>query len=465
VAPGQAARAALADRYDIPRAYYRRRITVVAVGLAAAVTCAALYRHALFVEAYRSYRPLMVIWSAAFAFVALQWLLSWRDRPFTVTPLQQERLGRLRVVVNIPNYNEDPATLDRALYAVFSQTRPPDVVEVVDDGSTEDYAAVRDFWENHHPPGTAFSWVRQANGGKKHAQANTFGRYPDADVFVTLDSDTALDRRAIEEGLKPFADRRVQSVAGIELAHNSQATWLTRTVSARSLFFQVVACGAQSACGDVLVNRGAFALYRAPLIRGVIRAYLDETFLGMAVRLGDDAALTLFARGRGRAVQQPTAFAFTMYPETLSHHLRQWVRWMRGSTIRNCWRLRYLPLTSYGWWFTFLGFWFFLSSTIVTVLAAATWPASAGFDESGIVAMLAWAYMTALRTLCIHRSDEGRATRLATLLYYPAAMLWAAAVLRPLRFWGIATYRRQGWTTRQDVEIAIAAPAMQGASA
>ena len=459
LAARQAAGAALADSYAVPQAAYRRRLVPGAVTLAVAASAAGLWRHAVFIDSLAAYRPLMGIWTGAFAFIALQWVASWRDRPVVVDDVEQQRLSRLRVVVNIPVYNEDPATLDRALYAAFGQSRLPDVLEVVDDGSTVDYAAVRDFWAAHHPPGCAFSWVRQANAGKKHAQAATFTRHPGADIFVTLDSDTALEHRAVEEGLKPFADRRVQSVAGFELAHNSRVNWLTRTVSARSLFFQVVACGAQSAFGDILVNRGAFALYRASLIREIVPAYLGETFLGMPVRLGDDAALTLFARGRGRAVQQPTAFAFTVYPESLSHHLRQWTRWMRGSTIRNCWRLRYLPLWSYGWWFTFLGVWFFLASTAVTVLVAAAWPRSAGFAESGAVAMLAWAYLTALRTLCVHRSDEGRLFRLSTVLLYPAAMLWAALVLRPLRFWGIVTYRRQGWTTRQAVEIAISGDA------
>ena len=37
-------------------------------------------------------------------------------------------------------------------------------------------------------------------------------------------------------------------------------------------------------------------------------------------------------------------------------------------------------------------------------------------------------------------------------------MLWAAVVLRPLRFWGMATWRRQGWTTRKEgAELGIAA--------
>ena len=200
------------------------------------------------------------------------------------------------------------------------------------------------------------------------------------------------------------------------------------------------------------------------MIRDIVPAYLEETFLGLGpVLLGDDAALTLFARGRGKAVQQPTAFALTMYPETLSHHFRQWIRWMRGSTIRNCWRVRYLPLTSWGWWFTVLGVQLFLASALLPVLAAMTWPGSRLFAEGAVSGMLAWAYLTGGRVLAVHRSDEGWWFRLGTLLCYPPAMLWAALVLRPLRFWGMATWRRQGWTTRkQGAELGIESEVPRG---
>ena len=146
-----------------------------------------------------------------------------------------------------------------------------------------------------------------------------------------------------------------------------------------------------------------------------------------------------------------------MYPEKLSHHFRQWIRWMRGSTIRNCWRVRYLPVWSYGWWFTAIGIYMFLASTLLPVLVLATWPMSAVFSEGAMAAMLVWAYLTALRILAVRRSDETWAFRLGTLMCYAPAMLWSAFVLRPLRFYGIATFRRQGWTTRTEgVEVAIA---------
>ena len=97
--------------------------------------------------------------------------------------------------------------------------------------------------------------------------------------------------------------------------------------------------GAQSELGDVLVNRGPFALYWAQNIREIVYAYTHETFIGkLPIILGDDAALTLFSRDRGRTVQQVNAFCYAMHPETFRQHFKQWTRWMRGSIIRDCWR-------------------------------------------------------------------------------------------------------------------------------
>jgi hypothetical protein len=49
---------------------------------------------------------------------------------------------------------------------------------------------------------------------------------PDADVYVTIDSDGILDQRALAELLKPLADPRVQSAAGIVLAANNRVNLL-----------------------------------------------------------------------------------------------------------------------------------------------------------------------------------------------------------------------------------------------
>jgi hyaluronan synthase len=169
-------------------------------------------------------------------------------------------------------------------------------------------------------------WTRQEeNSGKKFAQS-VFVNHPEADIFVTVDSDTTLEHRAIEEGLKPFADPGIMSVAGVEENFNKDVNWLTRSVAVRNTYYQLTVWGTQSMFGDLLVNRGTFALYRAWVIREIVPAYVCETFLGRPVKLGDDAALTLFSQARGRTVQQLSAFSLPMHPEELLHHFRQWVR-------------------------------------------------------------------------------------------------------------------------------------------
>ena len=52
----------------------------------------------------------------------------------------------------------------------------------------------------------------------------------------------------------------------------------------------------------------------------------------------------------GRTVQQPSAFSFAWMPDRWSHHYRQQERWFRGSFICGLWRIRFLPVLSWGWW-------------------------------------------------------------------------------------------------------------------
>jgi len=438
--------------YEIPTATATRpRLALVYAGVGISLALAAA-RHIYYIDKWPHYRLITVIWTIAFAFTALQWVVSWLERPYTATPRQQAYLDGLRVTVSIPVYNEEPVVLDRVLYALFAQTRLPNRVDVVDDGSTqEDYSAVRDYWLAHHPPSVELTWRRYPNAGKKRAQARTFGSDPAADVFVTLDSDTTLAHNALQEGLKPFADPRVHSVAGIELAWNYSRSLLTRIKGVNALIWQFTVCSAQSiAGGNVLVNRGTYALYRGDMIRETLAAYIGETLFGRPVMLGDDTMLTLFALSRGRAVQQPSAVCFAMYPETLSHMMRQWTRWMRGTALRTLWRLRYLSLASWGWWYTAITTWSYLAFVSVLAAVATDWHQAGSFAGTALYISTAWMWLVASRMFAVRRSDQRLIDRLEAFLLVPVAMVWLTLVLRPMRLWGTVTMRDQGWVTRGD---------------
>jgi hyaluronan synthase len=398
------------------------------------------------------------VWALSLGFVLTQLALAWLQRPFKVSGAQQAKLDRLAVAAVIPCYNEDPAILDRTIYSLFAQTRPLDWVIVVDDGSTENYAAIRARWEADRS-GTEFVWVRQDNQGKKHAQAAAFHAIPQADIYATMDSDSALERRAIEEGLKPFADREVVSVAGLEMAYNLTTNLLTRAMGMRSLAFQLFTMSAQSvAGGNVVINPGAFSLYRGWLIHRILPGYVGERFFGIPVTLGDDTALTLYALLHGRAVHQPTAVAMPVYPETLSHHLRQWTRWMRASTIRTLWRIRYLRPRSYAWWFVLYQQYAFFASVAVSLAVPFAWPATRNLIFASGIALIAWPIAVAMRLITVHRSDVRWRAWLASTVLLPFAALWYLLVLRQIRFYGMATCHRQGWITRKKVEVTLTSP-------
>lgn len=434
--------AALAPGYDIPQATYRARPWLMVIPMML-IGGAGWALHG----ASSSY-----LWLVPLGFVLGQVCLSWSQRAVTVTRRQAEELTGLYVTAIIPCYNEDPAILDRTIYALMMQTQQPDRVVVVDDGSVVAYDEVRNWWTAHSP--AEFSWIRQGNAGKKHAQYTGFTASPEADIFVTVDSDSALAANALEEGLKPFADPKVMSVAGLEAAYNLNKNVLTRMQAMRTMVFQLFAMSAQSVAGGAtLINPGAFSLYRGHLIRQVAEAYVGETFFGIPVRIGDDTMLTLFALCAGKAVHQPTAAAFNVYPETLSHHLRQWIRWMRASTIRTMWRLRYLPLGNYSWWFSVYQLWAYITSIAVTAYIAAEWPLSAHLVEAAALTLALWPLAVSVRLVTISRSDMTWLDWVKGLLLLPVGALWYMLALRQLRIYGAFTCYQQGWGTREKIEV------------
>jgi hyaluronan synthase len=406
---------------------------------------------------------LAAVWGITFALLLGQTLMYHAERTHRPTPRARRQLDALHVAVLLPAYNEDDGYLRLGLESLLAQTRRPDSVHVVDDGSTSsNYAQVRAWWERAAAEaGITTTWVRQANAGKRHAQAAAAQACPRADVFITVDSDSCLAPNAVEEILLPFAKPRVQSVAGIVLATNHRANLLTRVTDLWFTTGQLTDRSALSAMGAVLVNSGPLAAYRAGVVRDNLDSYLNETFMGRPVTFSDDSLLTLYALLRGRTVQQPSAVVFTALPEKASHFARMYMRWMRGSTIRSLWRLRYLPVTGYAYWAHLIRWFTVALSTTVLGWLLLVEPLRYGNRPPSsfllVPILIGWAQ--ALRYLGVIRSDERIRHRAVTWLLMPAAVLASWTILRAMRWYGMATCARTGWGTRQHgAEVALNIP-------
>jgi hyaluronan synthase len=395
---------------------------------------------------------LFLIWIAPLLGLrAFGWVLSCFDRPARVTPAEQEYLDSLHVTVSVPCYNEDPVLLDRMLYSLHNQTRPPNRIDLVDDGSTKvDYTRVREYWLQQLSPHVKFTWTYKENDGKRRAHCTTFAKDAEADIFVTIDSDTTITYNAIGEIIKPFAHPEVMSVAGMEFGYNASKNFLTILQNSLQQIAQAVVAAAWSMTGDMFTNRGPFAAYRATMMREVLPLYYDETFYGHRVVLGDDSLLALAGSMRGRSVQQISAFALTMWPEKLSHHLRQRVRWARGRTIRNFWRLKYYRVDSYIYLYTFANIYAFIVGFAALIRVATEGAASIGILARVLIAVIGLGWISQMRILVFDRSDESWLDKALLIAIRPIGSIWASVVLtRIVRAVGTCTCLRQGWTTRQ----------------
>ncbi len=396
------------------------------------------------------YAPLAWLWLPVLALLIGQTALYCGSRPHRARPDQQPALDRLHTTVLVPVYNEDEGYLRATLSSLLAQSRWPHCVHVVDDGSTQPYPGVQQWWlAAARTAGVDASWTRTDNRGKRHAQVTAAAHCPHAQILVTVDSDAQLAPDALHELLQPFADARVQAVAGLVLASNNRRGVLSRMTDLWYTTMQLVDRSALSALGAVLVSSGSLAAYRAEILRDHTPSYLGETFLGRPVTFSDDSLLTLFALTRGRVVQQTSAVVFTAMPEKVGHHVRQYVRWMRGSTIRSLWRARHLPLSHPAY-----------AAQLARWLQQATYTAALAYltavhlrqQQPPSPLLLAVPFLVTasqtLRYLTIRRDDEPLRSQIATFALTPLALLWSWTVLRPARWYATVTCARTGWGTR-----------------
>jgi len=433
-----------------------RGVFVAVVILALAIGWLVRHLYAIVYPEFLSTGSLALIWALTFSSIAWTALLAVLERPKKASRLQQLALDKLSVVVLIPAYNEEPALLQACIKSVLDQTRPVQHIEVVDDGSTVSYKTVTDWLKDLKGYKVGLTWTRTENAGKRHAQTIGIRHQPKADIYLTVDSDTILDSKAVAEGLQPMADPKVKSVAGMCLPLNVHDNVLTRFSGLSETIYQLVDRSAQSTMNSVTVNSGILAFYRGDVIRDNLGSYNTETFLGGEVKFSDDSLMTLYALTAGKAVQQTTSIAFSAVPNKYSHHIRRYMRWYRGSFIRTIWRFKYLRLTSYIYW---LHLWRWVSFGFTTYIAF--FLVSSGMLTRPdvypylILITVAISYVQSLRYFMVKRSDETFAMQLDTFLMAPVAAAWSLTVLRVFKLYSYATVANNGWGTRSKVEVSV----------
>jgi len=371
------------------------------------------------------------------------------------------RIPQLPVAVLIPSRNEDVAMLWEMFRSLDRQSVLPTVVLFIENGDSNGEAeGVFKAWSKAtHIKHVHF--MRRPEKGKRSAQVVGVDwlreKYPNLQVLCTVDGDTRLDDVAIAEALKAFNDPNVTSVAGLLVGQNYRANLLTRIVNLGFVSSFMNGRAAWSTFNSVAVNCGGLAFYRMWVVLKHLDEYGTQQLFGKEVNSGDDRMLTAFSALEGDTVFQHTSVGYTLLPVNLSHLTRQRGRWWRSFWWGGIWGLRRFNPNQAIWWLL-------LSQYVTFVLYAVMFPLVLLVDPI-VNSKIPWvffvyiaglSYLRSARTLMVKRPDQSTANQVVEYLllspWVTLANLWLCTVLQ---WWGLFTFWKTGWMTRDKVEVGI----------
>ena len=164
----------------------------------------------------------LLAWSIGLAYLAydscLQLFTAWQISRINSADVTPQSGGRPTIAVLIAAHNE-ATVLPTTLAALLTQNDPPDEIVIADDGSTDATAAVLG---QRYSPGipvqvgsTSVIWLRLQHGGKSHA-LNSALCSTAADVVLTVDADTVVDRGSVRAVRQAFStEAELAGVTGI----------------------------------------------------------------------------------------------------------------------------------------------------------------------------------------------------------------------------------------------------------
>lgn len=240
----------------------------------------------------------------------------------------------VRVAIVIPAYNEELVIAD-AIKAALASDYPDISVIVVDDGSTDDTAAVvqRDFGDDPR-----VHLIQQANGGKWSALNTAYAQLR-AEVVVAVDADTVLDAQAVRLLAGHFVDPQVGAVAGTVNVGNRRGL-LQRLQALEYITAQNIDRRAAERLNAMLVVPGSVGAWRAEAVHKV-GLYSPDT-------MTEDADLTVAVIRAGyRIVFEEGAFCTTNATEALRAFMKQRLRWSFGM-MQTAWKHRRAARTAKG---------------------------------------------------------------------------------------------------------------------
>jgi hyaluronan synthase len=270
---------------------------------------------------------------------------------------------------------------------------------------------------------------------------------------------------AIAFGVAPFADSGVTSVCGFLLGSNWNRNMWTRLVDLSFVCSFLNGRWSHSMVSSVSVNSGGLAFYRADVINKYLHHYLTHRIFGRKMQSGDDAMMTRYSLLEGRTLFQRSCWGFTLHPENRKHLAKQRIRWHRSFFWGNLWLLRTFSPWRAIWWLTLWEFvslaWFTAALPMVLVVHPLV---SGHFAWLFLVAFAFVSYLSTLPYLTVRRPDMSLRQSLWIWGLAPASSALNLYIGWWLRYVGLFTCLKTGWSTRGQVEVGLEEPLPQMAA-
>lgn len=195
--------------------------------------------------------------------------------------------------------------------------------------------------------------ILQEHRGKRHALYTglDISCMENVEGVVCTDSDTEMDKKAVEYLIQTLEhNENTGAVTGMMNISNKNSF-----ISFMSFIRYWFACNLerayQSYNGVVLCVSGPIGIYRTSVIRGVLKDFVNQTFMGKECTYGDDRHLTNKILQEGYDVKyNHLVTCSTDTPENIMRFFSQQTRWCKSSYRELLWTLKHIHLHSF--WMT-----------------------------------------------------------------------------------------------------------------
>jgi len=169
----------------------------------------------------------------------------------------------MKISILIPCHNEEQS-IRQCVLSCLNQTRRPDEIILVDDGSTDNsLGQILDLSDR-----VKIYTIPYATGNKSYAQE--FGlHFVTGDVFVATDGDTILDKDFLRQIEADFADQTIAAVSGY--VKSLKNNWLTACREIDYVIGQNFHKIAQSNLNFLFVIPGCAGAFRTEIFKKYIK--------------------------------------------------------------------------------------------------------------------------------------------------------------------------------------------------